>query len=96
MGLTGIERIAMLPLELQEQLNRLLLDREPDTDLTCWLNSSPNVRRILWLDYGGIPINARNLSDWKALQLADKQPNGGGPVNGQQPPSIHPDQTKSG
>lgn len=65
MNTTRTGKIARLPHQLREQLNRRLLDGEQGKKLLIWLNSLPDVHTILAADFGGRPINAQNLTEWK-------------------------------
>ena len=62
---TRTGKIARLPREIRDQLNQRLLDGQPGQRLLAWLNSLPEVQRILAADFDGSPINAPNLSAWK-------------------------------
>jgi hypothetical protein len=69
-GLTETRRsrrgkIARLPSDIREQLNRRLDDGESGKDLVNWLNGLPEVRSVLDAKFGGQPINHVNLSNWK-------------------------------
>ena len=59
-------KIARLPRDLREQLNRRLDDGEPQTNLVEWLNSLPEVQTVLTAEFKGHPITDGNLSEWKA------------------------------
>ena len=63
--MTRIGKIARLPRELREQLNRRLHDGEPGTQLVPWLNSLPDAQAALAREFGGRPISQQNLSEWK-------------------------------
>jgi hypothetical protein len=58
-------KIARLPREIREQLNRRLGDAEPGARLLKWLNGLPEVRRVLDDEFAGHAVNAQNLSDWR-------------------------------
>src|SRR5262245_59070584 len=58
-------KIARLPRELREQLNRRLQDGEPGTRLVEWLNGCEAVKQVLAQDFGGRQINEQNLTEWK-------------------------------
>ena len=62
---TRIGKIARLPKEVREELNRRLQDGEPGDTLLDWLNGRPKVRKILTAQFGGRPISKQNLSEWK-------------------------------
>jgi hypothetical protein len=63
--MTRTGKIARLPRNVREELNRRLGDGEEGKRLVAWLNSRPEVQSILALDFGGRPINEQNLSEWK-------------------------------
>lgn len=58
-------KIARLPRDIRNQLNRRLQDGEPGNRLVEWLNGLPQVRQVLAGDFGGRDINEQNLSEWK-------------------------------
>ena len=59
-------KIARLPRNLRNQLNRRLDDAEQGAKLVAWLNRQPRVRQILAENFQGQPISEQNLSEWKA------------------------------
>ena len=62
---TRTGKIARLPREIREQLNRRLADGELQTHLVDWLNSLPEVEAVLKANFKGQPISEQNLSEWK-------------------------------
>jgi hypothetical protein len=62
--MTRTGKIARLPRELREQLNRRLHDGEPGTQLVVWLNSLPEAQAILAREFGARAISEQNLSEW--------------------------------
>jgi hypothetical protein len=58
-------KIARLPREIREQLNRRLADGEPGTSLLKWLNALPETRRVLDAGFSGREINDQNMTEWK-------------------------------
>jgi hypothetical protein len=64
--MTCTGKIARLPYEIRDQLNRRLRDGEPGRQLVAWLNGQPEVQRVLATGFGGRPINEPNLCAWKA------------------------------
>ena len=66
-----VGKIARLPLEVRSELNRRLADGRPGPELLPWLNSLPETVAVLASDFGGAPINAQNLSDWRHGGFAD-------------------------
>jgi hypothetical protein len=65
MNPTRTGKIARLPHEVRELLNHRLHDGETGKKLVVWLNSLPAVRAVVALEFGGRPIRAQNLSEWK-------------------------------
>lgn len=66
-------KIARLPREIREQLNRRLSDGEPGGPLLAWLNGLPQVRHVLAKDFGGCVISKQNLCEWRARGFAEWQ-----------------------
>ena len=62
---TRIGKIARLPKDVREQLNRRLQDGEPTQRLLDWLNALPKIQGILAAQFGGRPIIKQNLSEWR-------------------------------
>jgi hypothetical protein len=58
-------KIARLPREIREQLNRSLANGEKGIKLVEWLNGLPDAQRLLASDFGGREITEQNLSEWK-------------------------------
>jgi hypothetical protein len=58
-------KIARLPREVRDQLNRRLADGEPGTRLVAWLNALPEVQALLTREFNGRAISEQNLSEWK-------------------------------
>jgi hypothetical protein len=58
-------KIARLPHVIRQELNRRLLDNEPDDPLVAWLNAQPQVQTVLSEQFGGNPITKQNLSEWQ-------------------------------
>ncbi len=69
--MTRIGKIARLPHELREQLNRRLQDGEPGAELVGWLNELPEVQTVLAEHFAGRPITEQNLSEWKTGGYGD-------------------------
>jgi hypothetical protein len=63
--MTRTGKIARLPREIREQLNRRLQDGETGIRLVEWLNSMSETKKVLAADFGGRDINEQNLSEWK-------------------------------
>jgi hypothetical protein len=58
-------KIARLPLEIREQINRRLERCEPAPKLLPWLNALPEVQELLRDEFEGEPISSQNLSQWR-------------------------------
>ncbi|MEI7819473.1 MAG: hypothetical protein WCK55_01045 [Verrucomicrobiota bacterium] len=63
--MTRLGKIARLPRQIREELNRRLSDGEVGKRLVHWLNTLPEVQAVLAAEFGRRPINEQNLSDWK-------------------------------
>jgi hypothetical protein len=66
-------KIARLPRETREELNRRLADNEPGGPLLAWLNALPAVPALLAREFGGVAISKQNLSEWRAGGFAEWQ-----------------------
>ena len=64
--MTSTGKIARLPHEIRDKLNRRLHDGERGRRLVDWLNSQPETQRMLAAEFGGRRINEPNLTGWKA------------------------------
>jgi len=62
---TRTGKIARLPRKIREQLNRRLENGEPGNRLVEWLNSLPEVQKVLAADFDGEPVSEPNLSRWR-------------------------------
>lgn len=58
-------KIARLPHEIREQLNRRLLNGEQGKRLVVWLKGLPEVQAVVAAEFGGKPIREQNLSEWR-------------------------------
>jgi hypothetical protein len=58
-------KIARLPKDIREELNRRLDNGQPAAEIATWLNEIPAVKEILTKYFGGKPINHRNVSNWR-------------------------------
>jgi hypothetical protein len=63
MARTG--KIARLPAEIRDELNRRLQDNEPGGHLLAWLNALPAVKAVLSRDFGDSVIGKQNLYEWR-------------------------------
>lgn len=66
-------KIARLPRDVRNELNRRLQDGEPGGPLLAWLNGLPQVEHVLARDFGGCGISKQNLSEWRAGGFAEWQ-----------------------
>src|SRR5215469_8651937 len=66
-------KIANLPRNLRDQLNRRLDNGEPGVRLIEWLNELPEVQAVLARNFDGRKINEQNLTEWKAGGYRDWQ-----------------------
>ena len=73
MNATRKGKIARLPREIREQLNRRLDNGEPGKPLVAWLNALPEAQAVLAAEFGGKPVREQNLSEWKQGGYRDWQ-----------------------
>ena len=66
-------KIARLPREIRDALNRRLQNGEQGGPLLAWLNGLPQVRQTLVEGFGGVAISKQNLSEWRARGFAEWQ-----------------------
>jgi hypothetical protein len=64
-------KIARLPKEIREQLNRRLENGWRGARLVKWLNELPQVKDIMREEFHGHPIAEQNLSQWRDGGYAD-------------------------
>jgi hypothetical protein len=57
-------KIARLPRDVREELNRRLQDGEPGKTLVPWLNAHPKVQAMLKTHFSGRVVTVNNLSEW--------------------------------
>src|SRR6266404_6582034 len=62
---THTGKIARLPKAIREQLNRRIEDGEKGKTLVQWLNTLPEIQKIITDQFSGHPIREQNLSEWK-------------------------------
>jgi hypothetical protein len=58
-------KIARLPKEIREQLNRRLENGWRGAKLVKWLNELPPVKEVLREEFNGRAISEQNLSQWR-------------------------------
>ena len=59
-------KIARLPLDVREELNRRMENGEPGADLVRWLNGRRETKRVMAARFDGRQITEQNLSEWRA------------------------------
>ena len=64
-GRTLVGKIARIPNEIREQLNRRMRDGEVTATILRWLNDLPEVKSILAEQFGGTAISPQNVSTWR-------------------------------
>jgi hypothetical protein len=60
-----IGKIARLPRDIRAQLNARLQDGHEGKTILTWLNSLPQVKRLLAENFDRRPVTESNLSDWR-------------------------------
>src|SRR5436190_7299335 len=58
-------KIARLPHQVREELNRRLRENDEGKELVDWLNALPEVQEVLKAEFLGRPINESNLTHWR-------------------------------
>ncbi len=58
-------KIARLPWNIRDKLNHRLENGEQGGRILAWLNTLPEVQTMLNEEFGGDPVNAQNLSNWR-------------------------------
>jgi hypothetical protein len=66
-------KIARLPREIRDELNRRLQNGEQGGPLLAWLNGLPQVKQTLVEGFGGVAISKQNLSEWRVGGFAEWQ-----------------------
>lgn len=66
-------KIARLPREIRDALNRRLEDGGQGGRLLAWLNGLPEVVAVLAREFGGVAISKQNLCEWRAGGFAEWQ-----------------------
>jgi hypothetical protein len=62
----SIGKIARLPADIREEINLRLHNGQSGPQILTWLNDLPVVKEILAAQFGGAPLSARNLTNWRA------------------------------
>src|SRR5689334_10340087 len=63
--MTRTGKIARLPQDVREELNRRLRDGWSGRVLLGWLNQHPAIKRVLAAHFGGRLMNHVNLTQWR-------------------------------
>jgi len=63
--MTHTGKIARLPRQIREHLNRRLRNGEKGRRLVEWLNALPEVQDVMTAEFEGKPVSEQNLSKWK-------------------------------
>ena len=63
--MSRIGKIARLPHDIREQLNRRLMDGQSGPEILQWVNELPQCRQMLAQKFGGRPIDDNNLYEWR-------------------------------
>src|SRR5271168_1065046 len=69
--MSRVGKIARLPREIREELNRRMDDGEPGSKLLPWLEGLPAVREVMGEQFGGAAITKCNLSHWRKGGFAE-------------------------
>lgn len=62
---TRVGKIARLPENIREDLNKRIVNGQLAPTLLPWLNGMPEVQAVLAEHFGGAQITPQNLSDWR-------------------------------
>jgi hypothetical protein len=66
-------KIARLPKDVREQLNRRIENGWRGAKLVKWLNEQPSVKEVLRGEFNGRPVSEQNLSHWRDGGFVDWQ-----------------------
>jgi hypothetical protein len=58
-------KIARLPRDIRDELNRRLDNGEGESALLPWLNALPAVQAVLAVQFGASPVSQQNLTKWR-------------------------------
>jgi hypothetical protein len=58
-------KIARLPKDVREELNRRLDDGQPSSEILPWVNGLPATKAILDKYFRGVAISYRNITEWR-------------------------------
>ncbi len=63
--MTRVGKIARLPKDIRDVVNKRLLDGHPAAEIIAWLNEQPAVKTVLEEEFDGEAISPKNVSNWK-------------------------------
>lgn len=63
--MSRIGKIARLPHDIREELNRRIMDGQSGPDILQWVNELPQCRQMLAQKFAGRPIDESNLYEWR-------------------------------
>lgn len=66
-------KIARLPRDVRDELNRRMENGEQGGSLLAWLNALPVVSAVLARDFNSSPVSKQNLCEWRAGGFAEWQ-----------------------
>jgi hypothetical protein len=66
-------KIARLPREICDELNRRLQNGEQGGPLLAWLNALPEVSAVMAREFAGCAVSKQNLCEWRAGGFAEWQ-----------------------
>ena len=66
-------KIARLPMDIREEVNRRLENAVEGKQIVQWLNTRPEVAALMAAQFDGQPVNEPNLSHWKTGGFRDWQ-----------------------
>ena len=64
-GRSLVDKVARLPDNVREQLNKRLRDGETHSSIAAWLNELPEVKKVMAEQFEGKLISERNISRWR-------------------------------
>jgi protein-tyrosine-phosphatase len=64
--MTRVGKIARLPKEVRDEVNRRIEEGHEAKQIILWLNSLEDVKRIMAKMFGGEEVTDSNLSNWKS------------------------------
>jgi hypothetical protein len=71
--MSRVGKIARLPREIREELNRRMDDGEPGSVVLPWLEGSPAVKQVMARHFGAAAVTKQNLSQWRQGGFAEWQ-----------------------